>query len=192
MVPRAGRRRDPSAHPGRGPDGRPRPGPARGPGTGTRPTGYVRRSRPPAGRSPTRHRFRPDARRAARRGRGRRIRYGPPPTCRRAWRSRPRAWPRSSSSPRTGRMTWVATLAGLRATSPAGTSVVVVADGPSAEQAAALEANEPRRDGPRAPGGGRVDVRAAGPGAARTSASAGPAPRSSSCSRRASNRPATS
>ena len=84
-------------------------------------------------------------------------------------------------------------MAGLRAHAPAGTSVVIVADGPSDAQA----------DGPRGARDGRrdrgaPDRRSSGRRSAldrappSTSASGGPGRRSSSCSTRAWSRPATS
>ena len=87
------------------------------------------------------------------------------------------------------------TLAALRGTSPDGTSVVIVADGPSAEQAAALEELEAELTvtairAARSRSSGRANGWATPPRP--TSASGVPAPRSSSCSIRASSRPATS
>ena len=72
-------------------------------------------------------------------------------------------------------------LAGIRATAPDGTSVVIVADGPSPEQAAALEAlaaREPRM-APRTPRtrGGRSRSRSSG----RASGSVTPPPPTSAC-----------
>ena len=50
------------------------------------------------------------------------------------------------------------TLDGLRAYAPAGTSIVIVADAPSEEQAAALDALDGSAGTDRATGGGRGDA----------------------------------
>ena len=132
--------------------------------TGRRPTGSGPRSRPPAGRSSTAAPTSRSSRPHAADGRGRRA---PSATARatavpsRLGRSRPPASRPCSSSRPTGRTTSSARSPRVRAHAPAGTSVVVVADGPSAEQAAG--ARRPTRLERRR---GRPDERAARPGAA--------------------------
>ena len=120
----------------------PAPGRAR-PGTGPKPTGCGPRSRPPAGRSST----------AARTSRSRPRRPRMSPRAIGSATGRARACRHGWTSRRSGVATVVLvatdwpddlarTLAGLRAASPAGTSVVIVADGPSSEQEHALRALE--------------------------------------------------
>ena len=130
----------------------PAPGPAKR-AIGRRPIGFVARSRPPAGRSPT----------AARTSRSRRPRP-------RTWRTVARIQYGSSErvpsrldQPSAGLATvivlatdWPADLArtldALQSTSPVGTTLVVVADGPSAEQEAQLVALAPEASGAPGPG----------------------------------------